>query len=311
MVKIYIMVSLALMFNSCNDVVVSKNTVSDDKNTTNVSQDRNTTDIKDFVDKNDSNTKEDINNTKPLSTWSKLDTNVTWQWQLTGSINTSYDVDVYDIDLETSSKELIEKLHKDGKKVICYFSGGSYEDYRDDKDLFPKEVLGKTLDGWPDEKWLDIRSEKLKPIMKARLDLAKEKNCDGVEPDNMDGYTNKTGFALSYSDQIKYNTFIANEAHKRLLSVGLKNDLDQINDLVDVFDFALNEQCHEYNECDTLKPFIEKNKAVFIAEYKSKYKKNTNLARDNLCESSNNEGFKTLVLHLDLNDKFRFSCFGK
>ena len=307
MKKIFTTLFILLLLLSCKDESTKK--VEVDENST---KDTNIIDNnKTIVIKDDNNTKDDTNTTKPTLTWYKPDTNTTWQWQLTGTINTSYDVDVYDIDLETSSKELIEQLHKDKKKVICYFSGGSYEDYRDDKDLFPQEILGKTLDGWEDEKWLDIRSEKLKAIMKARLDLAKEKKCDGVEPDNMDGYTNDTGFALSYDDQIRYNTFIANEAHKRNLSVALKNDLDQINDLVDLFDFALNEQCHEYNECDTLKPFIEKNKAVFIAEYKTKYKNNTNSARDNLCESSNKDSFKTLVLHLNLNDKFRFSCFGK
>ena len=36
--------------------------------------------------------------------------------------------------------------------------------------------------------------------------------------------------------------------------------------LVDDFDFAVNEQCHQYNECESLTPFTEQNKAVFNAE---------------------------------------------
>ena len=158
--------------------------------------------------------------------WSKLDINSSWQWQLKGDVNTSYDAKVYDIDLFDSSKELIELLHTQGKKVICYFSAGSYENWRSDKDKFPSSVLGNTLDGWSDEKWLDIREiEILSPIMIARLELAKEKGCDGVEPDNMDGYTNDSGFLLTSEDQLKYNKFIANEARKRGLSVGLKTIL--------------------------------------------------------------------------------------
>jgi hypothetical protein len=52
--------------------------------------------------------------------------------------------------------------------------------------------------------------------------------------------------------------------------VGLKNDLDQIPALVDDFDFAVNEQCAQYEECDTLTPFIDADKAVFHVEYEMK-----------------------------------------
>lgn len=170
-----------------------------------------------------------------------------WQWQLSGNVNTSYNIDLYDIDLFDSDIALIQSLKNGGKKVICYFSAGSFENWRDDKDDFPLSALGNGLDGWEGEKWLDISNEDLAPVMRARLDLAVQKGCDGVEPDNMDGYTNSTGFSLSANDQLAYNKFIANEARKRGLSVGLKNDLDQIIALEPYYDFSVNEQCHEYN----------------------------------------------------------------
>jgi len=160
----------------------------------------------------------------------------TIHWQLQGNINTNYDVDIYDIDLFDTSKALIEQLQGNGKKVICYFSGGSYENWRSDKGEFVEADLGKTLDGWVGERWLDIRSDNVKRIMKVRLDLAKEKGCDGVEPDNMDGYVNDTNIALTANDQLIYNRFIAEESHARGLSVGLKNDLDQINELYKIRD---------------------------------------------------------------------------
>ena len=237
-----------------------------------------------------------------------LNSGTSWQWQLQGTINTGYDVDVYDIDLFDSNKTLISSLHDEGKVVICYFSGGSYEEWREDNTSFPPEVLGNDLDGWAGEKWLDIRSDILKPIMQARLDLAVEKGCDGVEPDNMDGYTNNTGFALSAQDQIDYNIFIATQAKNRNLLVGLKNDLDQIAELEPYFDFSLNEQCHYYNECSKLQPFVDANKVVFNAEYAQKYVDNTNGARDLLCADARAQGLRTLVLPLALDDSFRFSC---
>ena len=240
--------------------------------------------------------------------WYRPDINTSWQWQLQGNINISYDVKLYDIDLFDSDTTLIKALKDKDKKVICYFSAGSYENWREDKDDFPLSSLGNDMDGWEGEKWLDISNQGLKPIMKARLDLAVQKGCDGVEPDNMDGYTNNSGFSLSADDQLAYNKFIANEARKRGLSVGLKNDLDQIIELEPFFDFSMNEQCHVYNECDMMQPFIDANKPVFNAEYKQEYIDNNNGERDKMCSDSNDLSFKTLVLPLNLDDKFRYSC---
>ena len=91
--------------------------------------------------------------------------------------------------------------------------------------------------------------------------------CDGVEPDNVDGDTNDTGFDLTGDDMLDFNRFIAAAAHERDLLVGLKNADRHVPDLVDDFDFAVNEQCHEFDECDAFVPFIDQGKPVFNAEY--------------------------------------------
>ena len=240
--------------------------------------------------------------------WYKPSSNTSWQWQLNDNINTSYDVELYDIDLFDTPQSVIDELHTKDKKVICYFSAGSYEDWRDDKEDFPIEVLGNNLDGWDGEKWLDIsKLDLLKPIIDARLDLAKQKKCDGVEPDNVDGYTNNTGFALSANDQLNYNKYLANAAHDRDLGIALKNDIDQIIQLEPYFDFALNEQCNEYNECDSYNAFISSNKAVLNTEYNNKYINDSN-ELNQLCQSSISLNIRTLVLPMDLNDSFRISC---
>jgi len=143
--------------------------------------------------------------------------------------------------------------------------------------------------------------------MEARLDIAVLKGCDGVEPDNVDGFTNNTGFNLTAGDQLTFNRTIANEAHERGLSVGLKNDLDQISDLITFFDFQVNEQCHEFEECAALDGFIAAGKPVFNAEYESRLVSDA-AARAQLCEAARTRNFRTLILPLDLDDSFRFSC---
>jgi hypothetical protein len=190
-----------------------------------------------------------------------------WQWQLSGRLDTSVDVPVYDIDGFDHSADTVAELHDDGRKVICYLSTGAWEDWRPDAETFPDSVLGKG-NGWEGERWLDIReTDVLEPLMAARIDMCADKGFDAVEPDNMDGYRNRTGFPLKAADQLRYNRLIARLAHERGLAVGLKNDLDQIPELVDDFDFAVNEQCAQFEECDDLTPFIEAGKAVFHVEY--------------------------------------------
>lgn len=224
-----------------------------------------------------------------------------WQWQLSGSIDTSFDVAVYDLDLAETPVETITALHAAGRKVICYFSAGSWEQYRDDADDFPPAVLGSPLDPpFQDERWLDIRAiDQLAPIMRARLDLAVQKGCFGVEPDNVDGYINTSGFPLTAQHQLDYNRWIAAEAHARGLSVGLKNDLDQVAELVDHFDWALNEQCFQYEECHLLQPFIDAGKAVFGVEYE--------LQPAQFCAQANAMNYDWLKKNIEL-DAERFSC---
>ena len=232
--------------------------------------------------------------------WWRPGPGTSWQWQLSGTIDTSIDVRMYDIDLFDTPQTVIDQLHHDGRKVVCYFSAGSYENWRPDKDSYPSEILGHNLDGWPGEKWVDIRQlDKLGPILTARFDLAVTKQCDGIEPDNIDGFTNTTGFPLTANDQLVFNRWLADQAHRRGLSIGLKNDLDQIQELVNDFDWALNEQCFQYDECDMLLPFVQAGKAVFGVEY--------NGDPSDFCPRANAKNFDWLKKKIDL-DSWRVPC---
>jgi hypothetical protein len=215
-----------------------------------------------------------------------------WQWQLQGAIDTSVDVQMYDIDGFEATANLVTQLHGDGRKVVCYLSAGSWEDFRPDAGDFPDSVLGRS-NGWPGERWLDIRKLRvLRPIMQARLDLCRQKGFDAVEFDNVDGYQNHTGFPLTGAEQLRYDVFLANAAHQRGMSAVLKNDLGQVRALLPYFDFALNEQCYQYHECDKLTPFVDAGKAVFGVEYR--------LAPADFCPEANAADFNFLKKKLSL-----------
>ncbi len=72
---------------------------------------------------------------------------VAWQWQLSGRLDTSVDVPVYDIDGFDHEKAAVTALHRKGRKVICYLSTGAWEEFRPDAKRFPKSVLGRG-NGW-------------------------------------------------------------------------------------------------------------------------------------------------------------------
>lgn len=193
---------------------------------------------------------------------------VKWQIQLIDAVeDTTVDADIWDIDLFDNTAETITTLQNKGHKVICYFSAGTYEDWRPDISKFDTADFGSNLDEWPGERWLNIKSSSVRAIMSSRLDMAKQKGCDGVDPDNIDAYGNENGLGLTEADSVDFLTFLAAESHSRGMSIGLKNGGDIIGSVIDKMQWSVNEQCAEYGECETYAAFTKVNKPVFHIEY--------------------------------------------
>jgi len=223
----------------------------------------------------------------------------TWQWQLTGDLDLSHEVEMYDVDLVNVTDEEMAALSD--RVVICYFSAGTWENWRPDADQLPAGARGNTLEDWPDERWLNITDEGVREVMRQRLDLAVERGCDGVEPDNVDGFANDNGVGLNATEQLAYNRFIADEAHRRGLSVGLKNDVDQLGELLPWFDWALNEECATYHECDGYRVFTDSGRAVFHVEYVDRWSEAGALA-ERVCGVGSD--LSTLIKTWDLGPEF-------
>jgi hypothetical protein len=56
-------------------------------------------------------------------------------------------------------------------------------------------------------------------------------------------------WAGSYQHQLDYNIWLANEARARGLSIRLKNDDEQVTDLLPILDWALTEDCFAQGWC--------------------------------------------------------------
>jgi hypothetical protein len=189
------------------------------------------------------------------------------------SIQSSYHTDVVFIDLFDTNSDTITDLKSEGRVVICYFSAGSKEDWRDDASEFPPAAVGNDLDGWEGESWVDTTDATVRSIMVQRIDLAQNKGCQGVDPDNVDINTqNNPGFNLSAADAVDYLQFLADESHSRNMLIGLKNspeiaNVDNSRIVSKYMDFAIVEECYHYDECDMYSTFISNGKPVFAIEY--------------------------------------------
>jgi hypothetical protein len=184
---------------------------------------------------------------------------------------------VYDIDGEDSTAADVAAIHATGAIAVCYVDVGTLEKGRSDYSEFPSSVVGPAVSGWPGENWLLVSAANqsvILPIMKTRFQTwCLAKGFDAIEADNVDGWTNISN--ISEADNLTYDLAIAQLAHALPLSIGLKNlatDLDasQLPMFVGAFDWALNEQCYEYNECDAYTQagsFLPAGKAVFDVEY--------------------------------------------
>lgn len=218
---------------------------------------------------------------------------VSFWWPIGGSISATalnadtatrkvFDVDPFDGAYETATA--LNNLKSKGT-LVCYFSAGTAEDWRSDYSSFTALDKAEPLPGWDGEYILDTESENVRNIMRRRMDAMKNKGCDGVEPDNVDGYTNLPSGSrlkgkLDRAASLRYLDFLQIEAHNRGMSVALKNSGGEVTatlptsgkKVFEAFDWALVEECYQYSDCDDYRPFVTANKAVVIVEYRGREK---------------------------------------
>ncbi|KAK6455910.1 glycoside hydrolase superfamily [Scheffersomyces xylosifermentans] len=241
---------------------------------------------------------------KPRKLWVPK-VNTTWDYKLDNPLNSvTAGVQVFDIDLFDNPQSIIDEIHLQNKSVICYFSAGSYENWRSDSKKFNGSDLGKSLSGWEGERWVNLSSPNVRNIMASRIKLAHEKSCDAIDPDNINGYENDNGLGLTQSDSVEFIKFLSKEAHSYNISLSLKNSAEIIEKVIQLVDFSVQEQCVEYGECQPYEKFIAANKAVLHVEYpkggKSNQQNVNSTTLDHYCRSRYESGFSTIIKNLNL-----------
>src|SRR4051812_18052736 len=189
-----------------------------------------------------------------------------WQIQLTGNLDTTFDVRVYIADAATPAP-VIADLHAAGRIVICYFSAGTREPFRGDAARFPAASLGEPLASYPDERWIDIRDPTVRAIMQDRITAAAAAGCDGIEPSGLAGFATTNGFDFTRADQLGYDRSLADAVHRAGLSIGfVENDASLGSDLVADFDWIIVWSCLDTG-CPAAAPYVTAGKPAFLVEY--------------------------------------------
>jgi hypothetical protein len=223
-----------------------------------------------------------------------------WQIQLQGPANTKLDAHAFEVDGFDATKRTVRRIERGRRRSICYLDAGSWESFRPDRDTFAPELLGNVYAGFEDERWLDIRRvDLLQPILEARIEMCRDKGFDAVDPDNVNGYENDTGFPLTASDQLRFNTFLANLVHAHGMAVALKNDGPQAATLARYFDFAVVEECFAQRDCRAYRAFVKAGKAAYAIEYAQRSAR--------VCRDARRWRFSVIFKHMSLRS-YRRTC---
>ena len=254
--------------------------------------------------------KEASNKPGPSATWIPAP-GLTWQIQLSEPVtDPTYLFSAYETDLFTTNASDITALHQLGRRVICYFSAGTYENWRPDAKSFPNTALGNAVDGSVSQRWLDIRRKDVRNIMISRIQLAASKGCDGLDPDHVNGFEKTkglTGFDLTSSDAVDYVKFLSDTAIKSKLSIGLRNSPSIATQVIDYVSWAVTENCVGYQECGFYQPYIQAGRAVLHIEYPDSnplYNSSTRISSflESVCRGNSTHLFSTLLKKTVLDD---------
>jgi len=219
-----------------------------------------------------------------------------WDWQLSAPFDLNRSVKIYALDPDNVSRRQIEALKNRDIKTVCYVSIGTLENYREDVADFPANIIGKTYEEWPDERFLDIRRHDLLfLLMRARFQRCKDRGFDAIEPDNMDVHDNESGCDVTREDMLSYILGLAEIAHDMGLEFAQKNVPELTAPLAAKLDFIIMEECYKDGWCEDALPYLRLGKDVLDAEYRES---GTN--RDAACAYAGNHGIKMIFKTLDL-----------
>jgi len=204
----------------------------------------------------------------PTATVTPPPKHVRWDYQIGGAYTPAPGVQV------------VSRSHEDapapGVYNICNFNAfqaqkGSEGDWG--SDLLLRDANGHVV---YDKDWgeavLDIRTAAKRQRIAAKvntwIDECAAKGYKAVEPDNYDTFTRFPKY-LTANQAKAFMKLLSVHAHEKGLAIAQKNTLELVSDRASVgLDFAVVEQCSEWNECGNFAEAFDNN--VLVVEYTKK-----------------------------------------
>lgn len=240
------------------------------------------------------------------ATWWHLSNITRFNVEFSGplDVTTNSKVQLIDRDWQASASDFA-KIHQAGMHAVCYVDVGGWESYRPDASKYPASVLGATVGGWPDERYVDVRQRSvLEPILMSRFRTCKNKHADAVDTDLDDQYLGDIGFGLTESDYETYDKWIASDLHGLGLAWVMKGGITGdsfIKDMTPYLDADIDESCFEYSECSALAPIYNAGKPVLEIEYGG--------AKSDICARSAAKHMAVARKNMDLDSKIVWHCW--
>ncbi|SDL96765.1 endo alpha-1,4 polygalactosaminidase [Pedobacter antarcticus] len=255
----------------------------------------------------DDNIVDSVKTPSDKTSWWQPKAGMSFDWMLDDlQPGASFTSEIVDVDAFTTSAAQVATLHAQGKKVIAYISVGTIENDRPDVNLLPADVIGKVYPEWPNERWLNIKKlDKLKPWLNSRINMILKKGFDAIEPDDLDSYSNETGFKITLNDTKLYCDYLIKLAHENGLGIGQKNVQELSVEYSTKFDWVLTEDAFDQGWLKDVKSYIDLNKPVFVVEYTDKISEKT--FADEVCPASQILKYTAVLKHRNL-DKWVFKC---
>ena len=201
--------------------------------------------------------------------------------------------------IPTGPSPVVEAIHAAGHYSICYVEAGAYQvGFPDDSNFAVADYGGvgdraTQMQGYSDEYWFDLTgfanyvAGQPGTLSGAAVDIAAQLNkrfawCklegqDAVEPDDLDGYTNKstsgvTPWGLTQADSAGFERWLAYDIHANGLAAFEKNDPANEPQDASLFDGMVIEECNYYNDpCSgpggDASAYLAAGKPVLNAEY--------------------------------------------
>jgi hypothetical protein len=201
--------------------------------------------------------------------------------------------------IPTGPSPVVRAIHAAGHYSICYVEVGAYQQGFPDNSHFARADYGgvgdraSQMQGYANEYWFDLTgfrnyvpgrrgtlsgaATNIAQALDKRFGWCRKEGQDAVEPDDLDGYTNKstggqTPWGMTRADAAGFERWLAYDVHSHGLAVFQKNDGANAPANARTFDGMIIEECNYYNDPCTgaggdATAYLARHKPVLNAEY--------------------------------------------